>query len=204
MARGMRNVWNSTFRFRKVSMMVALVLGVLLSTFAAVPLAGAQGASHLRKPALIVSAGQSTDALMVNVLLNKKLGMGLGYKQMATVDDLKGIKTLVVVVGVSSKGLGAAGLDVKQETERVQALLDAAQKDGIAVLLMHTGGQARRGAQSNQVIELVARHAASMVVVKAGNKDGFFNNLASQHRIPLIEVDTINDAGPAVKELFAE
>lgn len=186
-------------------MLALLVLcSALLTTSIAISSVGARDATHFQKPALIVSAGQSTDALMVSVLLNKKLNMGFGYKQVARVDDLQGMKTLIVVVGVSSKGLGAAGLDMKQEMDRVQALLDVAQKNGIAILLMHTGGMARRGAQSNQVIELVASRASAMVVVKAGNSDGFFNNLASQHKIPLTEVETINDAGPAVQALFAE
>ena len=49
-------------------------------------------------------------------------------------------KTLILAVGGSSKGLGAAGIDADQELARTDALISAAKEKGIIVLALHTGG----------------------------------------------------------------
>lgn len=156
------------------------------------------------QPGMIVSVGQSSDAAIVKVLLNTKMKLGLAYKPTAQAGDLAGLKTVILVVGASAKGLGAAGLDLGQEIRRTEALLKAAREKGIKVLVMHTGGQSRRGKSSNDLIEVAMREADAAVVVAAGNADRFFNKLAEKRGIPVFEVAKINDAGEAVKELFPE
>jgi hypothetical protein len=84
------------------------------------------------KPGIITSIGQSSDVAIVKVMLNTRLKLGLDYKPTAQVADLSGMKTLVVVIGASTKGLGAAGLDMVREIERTIALLKAAREKGAA------------------------------------------------------------------------
>ena len=45
---------------------------------------------------------------------------------------------------------------------------------------MHTGGEARRGKTSNDLIEIVVPEADYVVVVAAGNKDKLFNTLGGR------------------------
>ncbi|WP_231699369.1 DUF6305 family protein [Limnochorda pilosa] len=188
-----------TSRTRRTCLWPAVLgLAVALAGMAVAP-AGAAGAS---RPAIITSAGQSSDAVMVNVLANTQLKLGLEYDPLVGADELAGYNTLVVVVGSSAKGLGAAGIDEAQELARVQAIMEQADASDMFVLLMHVGGTARRGPASNQLIEAVAAHADAMIVVKAGNDDGLFTELARQHGIPLTEVERIVDAREPLTGLF--
>jgi hypothetical protein len=118
--------------------------------------------------------------------------------------DLEGIRTLVMVVGSSAKGLGAAGLDMDKEIARTRALVAAARDRKIPIVVMHTGGEARRGRTSNDLIELVAPEADHVIVVAAGNKDKVFNRLAEKRQAQVVEVDRLAAAGAAVQVAFGQ
>ena len=138
----------------------------------------------------------------MKVVLNTQLKLGLDVKPLAQAGDLAGVKTLVVVVGASTKGLGAAGLDVDKEVAREKALLKSAKDQGIKVLVVHTGGESRRGKTSNDMIEAVVPDADYVVVVAAGNKDKLFNTLSAKRNTPVVEVDKMTAVGDAVKPIF--
>lgn len=73
---------------------------------------------RLEQPLLITSAGQSTDVQIAGVLA-KRAGLDATLSKAATEEELGNIRTLVLVIGVSMKGLGVAGLDLDQETSRI-------------------------------------------------------------------------------------
>ena len=154
------------------------------------------------KPGLITSVGQSSDIALVKVRLNTQLKLGLDVKQVAQAADLAGVKTLVMVVGASTKGLGAAGLDMASEVERTTALIKAARDKGIRILALHTGGAPRRGKTSNDLITLVVSECDYVVVVAAGNKDKLFDTLAARRKTPVVEVPSVAAVGDAVKAVF--
>ena len=152
-------------------------------------------------PAVITSAGQSPDGLVIKVLLtDKQRGPLADYKALAKPEDIAGAKTLIVAVGVSSKGLGSAGVNVDQEIARVKSLLETAKKNGMYVILVHMGGTARRGAKSDEIAQLVAGYAHKIIVLAAGNDDGFFDKLGQQHNIP---VSVVQDRTAAGAELLS-
>lgn len=157
-----------------------------------------------RKPAIITSIGQNSDAAIVKVLCNTKLKLGFGYGILAGVQDLADNASILMVVGASTKGLGAAGISMEQEIARTKALIAAAKSKGIAVIAVHTGGSGRRGETSNQLIELVMADAIAAVVVAEGNKDGFFTELAAKRGIPLYQTETIAAAGAVIQTLFKQ
>lgn len=77
-------------------------------------------------PALVTSGGQSADYQMIATVMEKQ-GMEFTTNNLATSADLGDAKTLIVVVGGSSKGLGAAGIDADGELERLDELMTAAK-----------------------------------------------------------------------------
>jgi hypothetical protein len=154
------------------------------------------------KPGLVTSSGQSADISIIKALLNTRLKLGLEVNALAKPTDMNGFKTLVIVLGSSTKGLGAAGIDMDQEMERTRALLKAAKEKGIRILALHTGGESRRGKGTNDLAELVVPEAGHVVVVETGNKDKFFTNLTSKHGIPFTEVASLAAAGDAIKSLI--
>jgi hypothetical protein len=178
--------------------MILILLLFLVGSATAV----AQGT--FSKPGLITSVGQSSDIAVIKALLNTKLKLGLEVNPIAKASDLTGVKTLIVVLGSSTKGLGSAGINMDQETERTKDLLKAAKERGIRVLALHTGGESRRGKGSNDLIEVVVPESQQVVVVETGNKDKFFNNLAAKRGIPVTEVPNLAAAGDVIKGLFKD
>jgi len=154
-------------------------------------------------PALITSAGQSGDAPIATMLF-KKAEIAATYEKLATEKNLDGPKTLVLVLGASMKGLGAAGLDADKENARIAALIAAAQKKGIAILGLHVGGAARRGDLTDQMVGTFLPSAKAAIIVKSGNKDGLFSKICKDKNIPLQEVEKTLDAVEPLKKLFGK
>jgi hypothetical protein len=172
----------------------------------AVSLAGgspapAADAPRFERPGLLSSIGQSSDIAVVKVLLNTRLQLGLDVKPLAQPGDLSGQRTLVVVVGASSKGLGAVGLDVSREVDRAQALLAAARERKVGVIALHTGGPSRRGRTTDALIRRVVPLADYVVVVASGNRDRIFQ-AAATGRVPVVEVESLSAVGDAVHAVF--
>ncbi len=156
------------------------------------------------KPALITSAGQSTDGLILKtVLTNRATGETVPFEKLAKPENLEGVKTLIVSVGLSTKGLGAAGVNADQEKARVRSLLEAAKKNDVFVALVHIGGTARRGAGSDEIAKIVGEYAHQIFVVTASNGDGFFTRMAKEKNIPITEVADRTALGPVFANLFA-
>src|SRR4030042_2091354 len=86
------------------------------------PANGQQNEEIFEQPLLITSAGQNAE-VQIAAVLAKRAGLNYTLSKQATAADLESMKTLVLVLGTSLKGLGAAGLDVDTERERVSALL---------------------------------------------------------------------------------
>ena len=153
------------------------------------------------QPALISSAGQSADVTLAGMLL-KKISVNYKIAALATENDLNGYKTLIIVPGYSSKGLGAAGISREQEMDRVEKLIAAAKKKKMRVLMMHIGGTARRGAQSDDFNQISAEVSEAMIVVKQGDEDKFFSRIASQKKIKISIVEKMADIVEVIKPMF--
>lgn len=152
-------------------------------------------------PLLITSAGQSAEVQLASVLA-KRAGLTYTLSKTATPEDLGEFKTLALVIGASLKGLGAAGLDIDQEKERVSSLIQGAQENGIRILCLHLGGEQRRGNQSDIFIKDFVPAAEKVIIVKSANKDGLFTDLCEAKGIPLIEVERTADALEPLKNAF--
>lgn len=152
-------------------------------------------------PLLITSAGQSAEAVIA-ANLAKRAELPATLVKLATDKDLRDRRTLVLVLGASMKGLGAAGVDTAKETGRVRDLLAEAKRTATPVLAMHLGGAERRGELTDELISEFLPAAKAVLVVKAGNKDGLFTKICAAHAIPLFEVEKSLDAVELLKSIF--
>ena len=162
-----------------------------------------QPKGKFEQPVLITSAGQSADVTIAGMLF-KKANIKAKALPLAKTTDLEGVKTLVVVAGFSSKGLGAAGISREQELARVKSLLAAAQEKKLKVVMFHLGGKARRGNQSDDFNKMAAEASSYLLVVKQGDEDQFFSKIAAEKKIPIDLVDKIADAVQPVGNFFAK
>ncbi len=168
-------------------------------------------------PILVTSCGQSTGPTMIKVCLQR---LKLAYD----VDTLAGpavlqakakagtpYKSVIITMGASLKGMGAAGISIDDELERAASLIAEARKEGITIIGAHVEGLKRRaqGAAAGdttdeQTIDTVAPQSNILIVYKEGNSDGRFTTIAKSKGIPLIEFEKNMDLIPVLEKLFAK
>ena len=178
-----------------------LVYLAVVGSFTLVTLWSEEIKAVFEKPLLITSAGQNAEVQIVAVLA-KRAGLEYSLAKLATAADLDNMKTLALVLGTSLKGLGAAGLDMDKERDRVTALVAEAQKRNIPLLCLHLGGENRRGQQTDELITAFLPLAKMAIVVKSGNNDGIFTRICREKSIPLIEVEKTADALDPLQKAF--
>ncbi len=175
--------------------------GTAASTDSSAGDAASSGTAVAEYPALVTSGGQSADYQMIGTVMSKK-GMDFKINNLATSADLGDAKTLIVVVGGSSKGLGAAGIDADGELARVGELIDAAKSKGLTIIAMHTGGNARRGDLSDKFISPIFEKADYAIVVKSGDTDGLMSGICSSKGIRLDTIESISDVANVLPAAF--
>jgi hypothetical protein len=196
---------------RRLTVLISVI--ALASVLAWAPVALAQPAApKAQTPVLVASCGQSPGPLKVTVFL-KRLGIDFDYKTDATVKDLaaKPYKTLIIVTGASLKGMGAAGVSLKDELTRTAALIDAAKKGGTLVVGAHIEGMARRaqGAEAGdtsdeQSIDAVCPKSNVLLIRKDGDEDGRFTAIAKKQNIPMLGFEKSLDLEGVLKTLFGK
>lgn len=195
-------------RFRTYIDLFWVAAGMLFAGFAC-----ADDPPQASAPTILVTdMGQGNNAKIIRMLLKKNGITNVTLVELADVADLAGIDILIIGVGASTKGLGAAGLNVDKELERASKLLAAAKQKSIKTVGAHVGGEARRGELSDKLNELVMLESERFVVWKEGDKDGFFSRLAATKlggdpdEETLFEVfrvvDSKMDVGTALNEMI--
>jgi hypothetical protein len=171
-------------------------------------------------PVLITSCGQSPGPTTLKVIFMKmKLEFDpkpYGVNTMATAEDLKAkkeagtpYKTLIIVMGASLKGMGAAGISIDEELARTSKLIEEARRQEITIIGAHIEGMKRRaqgaavGDNTDELsIDAVAPNSDLLVINKAGNTDERFTLIAEEKNIPMIEVEKNLELIEGLKKIF--
>jgi len=152
-------------------------------------------------PVAITCPGQAPEGQIVKLIFTR-LKTTVNYDPFLEARDLGKHKTLIIILGGSGKGLGTAGVDLKDEMKRAEQLVAEAVKKKIALVGIHAGGADRRGDVSTRLIDLVAPKMQYLVVREDGNADGLFTKLAGERKIPLTVIKTTPELSDVFKELF--
>ena len=180
---------------------ILTILTILLCG-AALSAQQAAGVAFADKPAVLTSVGQSADIEMVRVLLTRAKIPFRSDAQLQANGLGSDDKTLILVIGGSSKGLGAAGISTEDEMKRSQALVKKARDMGMKIIAVHVGGEARRGSLSDGFIKFAVPESDYVIVVSDGDKDGLFTNLTKEAKIPCDKVDKISSVGAPLAAAF--
>lgn len=188
-----------------IAMMLALVLAAPVARAAVSGAAPVKGAL----PLLITNAGQGPGAKMSRLLVQRSGAVtDFEYNAEPKPADLqkKAFKTMFVVLGSTAKGLGASGITIDQEIERLNAMIGEARKQKIQVVAILLEGKSRRGkpgGADERCIDAVAPYAQYLVVKKDGNEDGRFDAISRKTGAPLTIIDDAMDFGDVVKKMYA-
>ena len=156
------------------------------------------------KTVYLSTVGQADSNIIENII--KKAGaVGLyTANNMLTADQVEEGAVVLLTLGSSSKGLGAAGVDEAFEKDRAAAFAQAAAEGKFTLILFHVGGTARRGTSSDPIIEAAFPGAAACFLVSAGNEDGFFTTLSTENNVSLYEVAKAAELSDYTKQLFGK
>ncbi len=219
---------------KKKSKFVLLILVVFGTFLYLTPLSLADtDIPKAQLPILTTSAGQSPDVTTVNIVC-EEAGIKYDYCDVVTVEmledgvglggrksgpgfhveihtDLKKFptgtpyKTIIFAIGASLKGMGASGLTVETEINRLKKIINYCKKKGIFIIGVHVGGSSKRGASGSdneRMIDAVAPFADYLVVTTDSNKDGRFTDIAKENGIPLTEIEYALELVDIFKQVF--
>lgn len=154
-------------------------------------------------PIILTSVGQSADVNVVQTLL-KKCEIESDLNATVTADDLGSYKTLVLAIGGSSKGLGAAGVDENQELDRVKSVIAKAEEQGMTIIALHIGGSARRGTLSDKFIPDALAAADAAIIVTEGDSDGLMKGIVTENGVATAFIDNQVGAVEPLKLIFGK
>lgn len=157
--------------------------------------------SRYTTPVLVTSFGQSTDASMLDTVM-KKAGINYVYNATITADGISSYKTIVIAVGASTKGLGAAGISEAEETARASEIMKVIKEKGIEVICCHIGGSARRGTLSDTLTDMVMDQASYIILKEDANFDYKFTKYASEHNKPITLIYATKDTIDVFTNLY--
>jgi len=152
-------------------------------------------------PVAMTAPGQSPEIAIVS-LLARRINFEIKTDNFLDVDGLEGIKTLIIIIGGSGKGLGSAGVDIQGEIKRAESLMAACKEKGIKIVGMHLGGENRLGANSMVMIDLITPNCDFVLVKSDGNKEGLFTKICADNKIPMTEIETTLQTTDIIKEVF--
>lgn len=198
-----------------------ILLTILVLTGTAFTMAGSQAeVPEVNFPVLLTSCGQSPGATMIKVIfMRMKLEIEpkpYEINELATAEDLKAkqeagspYKSIIIVMGASLKGMGAAGISIEDELARTSKLIAEARRQGITVIGAHIEGMKRRaqgaavGDNTDELsIDCVAPNSDLLVIIKEGNADNRFTIIANEKSIPMIEAEKLLDLKGEFEKIF--
>jgi hypothetical protein len=197
------------------------------------PAAAQENVPEAELPVLTTSAGQSPDVMTLNIVCEEagimydycdvpdveliQAGVGLAGKEsgegfhVEVHTDLEKYpegtpyNTIIFAIGASLKGMGASGLTVEDEVNRLENIINYCKENDIFIIGVHIGGVSKRGApgsDNERMIDAVAPHADYLVVTKDSNKDGRFTEIAEEKDTPITEIDYALHLVDILKQVF--
>ncbi|MGI6739588.1 MAG: DUF6305 family protein [Christensenellales bacterium] len=192
---------------------LTLVALIILSSIPFLGVAKISGDEPLvfETPFMITNAGQGPGGKMGRLLIKQAKALELDkdffYVDVPYEDDVteKPYSCIVIVIGSTDKGLGATGITIDEEIDRVNRVMAAAKEAEIPVVAVLLEKDKRSDIPTNaneRCIDAVCPGSAMMIVIKDGNQDGRFDKLKEEYDIPLVLIDSAMDFGELSKTMF--
>lgn len=165
----------------------------------------APAAAAFEGPILVISVGKSADISIAKSMMARiKVDYDVFEPEAGKEPDLTGVKTVIIVPGVSTKGLGEAGIQLNDELDATKKIVEKIEAADVKVLVAHLGGSSRRDDLTDQFIDIVLPAADHIVCLDEGNRDGKFTDYAAQHGIPCESAENISGLVTNVQKLFGK
>ncbi len=153
-------------------------------------------------PFLLTSGGQGAGSKTLRLLLNQTKKFTYGENADFYLEDETPARyslidsgkytTLVIVMSVTEKGLGASGITIEDEIKYLKEVIAKAEAQNMPIVAVSMEKDARSKISTNgneRVIDTVCPHADWIITIKDNNTDGRFTELGKKYNIPVTTVD---------------
>lgn len=154
-----------------------------------------------KEPALITSAGQGPEGLII-AKMSDKLKIVNKYRYKADKDDLQGMSCLIIVEGISSQGLKAVFTNLQEDEARIERLLLEAKVKKIPVVVVFPGGKVRRTKADDKLAEKLAADAHYVIALREADEDYFFSQLSKKYGCKLTLKQTLGEIPVPLNSVF--
>ncbi|MYL33927.1 hypothetical protein GLW08_11490 [Pontibacillus yanchengensis] len=144
------------------------------------------------EPILITSAGQATEGKVFSYV-TKDLHFEADYRPRALARDLYEYETLVLVTGYSPHGLNQTYRSIKEEKQRVDKLLQQAERKPIPIIVVHVGGAARDDEYTWEFLRQSIPYADYVIGLRQMEQSNQLQQLAKKHSVPVTLVEELDD-----------
>lgn len=151
--------------------------------------------------ALITSAGQGTEAYIINDIANK-LMIHNYFMPQAEASNLEVVNTLVFVVGFSSIGEKLHGITYDVEKQRISELVNKSKEKDLVIITVYLGGRQQRDKRTEELLSIIIPETDYLIGTKDANNDGFLSELAKSNKLPLTLVNGVNDLSEPFASAF--
>lgn len=185
--------------FRLKGIFMSIIIMVLIFSFS---VQGADGTAE--GPIVVTTCGQSPGALMAHQLCGQ-VGLESEKVDLLEADYLKenDFNTVIITMGTSGKGMGAAGTDMQDEVDRINAVIEEAHNQNMTIIGAHIEGEARRVDENDEKsIKTVAPKSDIIIVREDSNKDNYFTDLGEEKDIPVYVIEKTLELKEPLKEIF--
>jgi len=197
---------------RKQLIFVAILMALLCVVFSVSSFAKITGNEPVKagEPLLITNAGQGPGGKMARLLvIRSQVVEEWTYNAEPEPEDIegKGYKTMLVVIGSSSKGLGASGITIDDEIERLNRMIEKAKELDIQIIAAQIEGKARRdreGGPNERSINAIAPHADYLIVKEDADFDGKFTKIAEENKVPMTVIEDTIELTEVIKAMYSD
>lgn len=143
------------------------------------------------KKVYVTSIGQSNDITEYKeVVLDHIDYMDYEIKPLLKASEVEEGSCVLLFVGCSIKALASSELTIDDELERANAFKTLCQNKKITLICFHIGGQARRGATSDQFIKALFPYSNYNIYLDSGNSDQLLSNLSFNNNVLCYEISS--------------
>lgn len=167
-------------------------------------------------PFLLTSGGQGAGSKMLRLLINQSKKFKLGEDADFWLEDETPARyayidsgrytTLVIVISVTEKGLGASHITIEDEIGFLKEVIAKAKAQNMKIVAVSMEPDARAPKiptnGNERIIDLVCPQSDWMISIKANNADDRFTKISQQYGIPLTIIDKPMDLVQAAPSIF--
>lgn len=154
------------------------------------------------RPLYLTSLGQSIDIENLIVRLEHYKITDYYRENILNLDLIRDNSVIFLVAGCSMKGLGDAGTNVNNEIERAYELMAKKESKNLTIIVFHIGGNERRGATSDRLIEEAFKISDLVIFLEAGNEDGYLCEIVNKYNLHHVIYSNIGQMDSALISLF--